>query len=70
VNLVPGGATGLFYQLGAYIQGPGPKGWGLKARLMTLLSKKIILGKSKRVKADGLIQVWQNVIRKATAQKG
>jgi hypothetical protein len=42
--------------------GGGPPGWELNASLSTLLRKKIILAKSKKV--------WQNFQRKAMAQKG
>jgi hypothetical protein len=37
------------YHWGTYILGPGPPGWGLDARLTTLLCKKIVT-KSKDVK--------------------
>jgi hypothetical protein len=43
----------------------------LDARLMILLCKKIV-SKSKEVKArwSNLRQIWQNLLRKAMAQKG
>jgi hypothetical protein len=44
----------------------------MDARLMTLLYKKITAAKSKEVKAEwsNSRQVWQNLLRKTTAQKG
>jgi hypothetical protein len=52
-NPVPGNITGPLGHWGTYryIKEPGPPGWGLAARLMTLLCKKIIVAKSKEVKA-------------------
>jgi hypothetical protein len=37
---VPGGITGPPCQWGIKIQGPGPQGWGLDAKLAILLCKK------------------------------
>jgi hypothetical protein len=47
---------------------PGPPGWGLDARLMTLLCEKknILLQNPKKRKPD---QIWQNLLRKAVAQQ-
>jgi hypothetical protein len=44
----------------------------MDTRLMTLLCKKITAVKSKEVKAEWSHsrQVWQNLLRKAMAQKG
>jgi hypothetical protein len=49
---------------GRQIQGPGPPGWGLGARLTILLCKKIIISKSKDMKAG-----WSNLRRKDVAQR-
>jgi hypothetical protein len=46
-NLVPGGITGPPCHWGTYIKKPGIPGWGLDARLTTLLSKKMTAMKSK-----------------------
>jgi hypothetical protein len=39
-NTVTRGITGPLCHWGSLIQGPGPPGWGLDARLTTLLCKK------------------------------
>jgi hypothetical protein len=64
--------TGAPCHKGTYIQRSGPPGWGLDARLTTLLCKKNIFPKSKEVKSgcSNLRQIWQNLLRKAVARKG
>jgi hypothetical protein len=54
------------------MQSPGPPGYGLDTRLMTLLCKKIIVMKSEELKTrwSNLRQAEQNLPRKAMAQKG
>jgi hypothetical protein len=71
-NPVPGGITGPPCHWGTWIQRPGPPSWRLDARLMTLLCKKIIVTKSKEAKSrwSNSRQIWQNLLRKAMAQRG
>jgi hypothetical protein len=53
------------------MQRPGPPGWGLAVRLTALLCKSIMVVKSKEVKTgwSNSQQSWQNLLRKAMAQK-
>jgi hypothetical protein len=66
-NPVPKGITGPPCHWGTYMQGPGPPGWGFDARVTTLLCKKLLLLHPKKRKPDA---IWQNLLRKAMAQKG
>jgi hypothetical protein len=70
------GATGPPYSWGTKIQRSGTPGSELNARLTTLLCKNVLvfLLKLKKWKPDGLIprnrEIWQDLLRKAVAQKG
>jgi hypothetical protein len=62
---MPGGIIGLPYHWGTQVQGPCLSGWGLDARLKTLLCKIIIDVKSKEVGTS-----WSYLLRKVMDQKG
>jgi hypothetical protein len=72
-NPVPGGITWPHCHWGTYIQRPGPPGWGLDARLTTLLCKKLLPRNPKKWKPDGLIprnrSDWLNLLRKTMDQQ-
>jgi hypothetical protein len=66
-NPVPGRYSWATLSPGDIRQGPEHLGWGLDARLTTLLCKQIIVTKSEEVTPD---ITWQNRLRKATPQNG
>jgi hypothetical protein len=70
-NPVPGVIVGPPYHWGIYVQRPSSPNWRLDARLMAFLCKKVIVAKSRQVKTTWFnsTQVWQNLLRKAVAQK-